>query len=410
VKLWRWVERIGEDPADSIELRTRKRVLVVTSMTVALLAIAWGAVYLALGEPVAAIIPWTYTTAVVVSLAVFGVNRRFPWFRTTQLLLILLLPFLLQIALGGFVNASAVIIWSFLAAPLGALAMSDRREAIVWLLAYVNLVLLAQLIQPSLAIDNNLPSGVIAALFVANITAATGVAFFAVHYFVGEKDEALALLDVEREKSDRLLRNVLPKDIAETLRETHDTLAIRYPAVTVMFTDVVGFTPLADRLEADAIVAILNDVFTYFDGLVEQFGLEKIRTMGDSYMVASGVPVPRDDHAVAMAGLALAMHEYKPAEGSPIEGALSFRTGISSGPLVAGVIGRAKFQYDVWGDTVNTASRMESHSIPGKIQISETTYDLVRDAFVCEPRGEIEVKGKGTMPTWFLVGVREPAI
>ena len=405
MRLWRWIERIGEDPSDTIDVRSRKRVLVVVSVVIAFLAIFWGAIYLALGEPMAAIIPWTYTAAVGVSLAIFRVNHRFAWFRTTQLLLILLLPFLLQLALGGFVNASAVIIWSFLA-PLGALAMAGRREAVAWLLAYVNLVVIAQLLQPSLSIDNNLPTGVIAGFFVANIVAATGVAFFAVHYFVGQKDEALALLDKEREKSDRLLLNVLPKDIAETLKETHDTLAIRYPEATVLFTDVVGFTPLADRLEADEIVAILNDVFSFFDGLVESLGLEKIRTMGDSYMVAAGVPVPREDHAVAMAELALAMHGYAPWEGSTTDARLSFRTGMSSGPLVAGVIGRAKFQYDVWGDTVNTASRMESHGVPGRIQLSESAYLLVKDRFVCEPRGEVDVKGKGPMMTWFLVGVR----
>jgi len=295
------IERIGEDPDDPLELRSQKRVLVVVSVVVAILAIGWGSVYLAFGEPLAAAIPWTYTGAVAVSLVVFALSGGYAIFRFTQLLLMLLLPFLLQVALGGFVNASAVIIWSLLA-PLGALAMSGRREALPWFIAYANLVVIAQLLQPSLRIDSNLPVPLIAGFFVANIVAATGVAFFALNYFVGQKDEILRLLDIERGKSERLLLNVLPREIAERLKESDGTIATRYPSVTVLFTDVVGFTPLSEELEAEEVVDVLNDVFSYFDSLVDVYGLEKIRTAGDSYMVAAGVPTPRDDHAQVLAG------------------------------------------------------------------------------------------------------------
>ena len=206
VRLFRRIERIGEDPTDSIELRAQKRVLVAISVVVAILAAGWGAVYLAFDEQLAAAIPWTYMLAVVVSLAFFSRIRRYAAFRFTQLLLILLLPFLLQVALGGFVNASAVIIWSLLA-PLGALTMVGRRQAVPWFIAYANLVFIVHLLQPSLEIENNLPVQVVAGLFIANIVAATGVSFFALHYFVGQKDEALALLDRERAESERLLLN-----------------------------------------------------------------------------------------------------------------------------------------------------------------------------------------------------------
>jgi len=214
MRLLRRIERIGEDPSDSIELRAQKRVLVAISVVVAILAAAWGAVYLAFDEPLAAAIPWTYMLAVVVSLAFFSRIRRYAAFRFIQLLLILLLPFLLQVALGGFVNASAVIIWSLLA-PLGALAMVGRRQAVPWFIAYANLVFIAHLLQPSLDIENNLPVQVIAGFFIANIVAATGVSFFALHYFVGQKDETLALLDRERAESERLLLNILPEQIAK---------------------------------------------------------------------------------------------------------------------------------------------------------------------------------------------------
>jgi len=407
----RWfnrLERIGEDPSDPIELRAQKRVLVAVSFVVAVIALGWGAVYLAFDEPLAALIPWTYTAAVSVSLVVFAVTHRYVWFRFSQLLLILFLPFLLQLALGGFVNASAVIIWSLLA-PLGALAMVGRREAIAWFVAYAILVLAAHLLQPSLVLSSNLPTWVIGGFFLANLIAATGVSFFALNYFVGQKDEALALLDEERGKSDRLLLNVLPRDIAEQLKENDQIIATKHPEVTVLFADVVGFTSISEHMLPDQVVTMLNDVFSYFDSLVDRYGVEKIRTMGDAYMVASGVPAPRPDHAQVLARMALDMFLYEPMQRTHLPAPLEFRVGLSSGPAVAGVIGRAKFQYDVWGVTVNTASRMETHGVPGKIQVSAATHDLLNGEFVCEPRGTVGIKGMGEMETWFLVGRSDPA-
>jgi len=400
-----FVARIGDDPDDTLEIRIQKRVLVAVSTVVGVTALLWGALYLVFDEPLAASIPWTYAFAVGVSLLGFSVTGRYRVFRFTQLSLILLLPFMLQLALGGFADGSAVIIWSLLA-PLGALAMWGRRQALNWFLGYIALVVAAQLIQTLLPTDNNLPEWVIASFFVANVVGASGVAFFALHYFVGQKDHALELLHIEQDKSERLLLNVLPKEIAQILKEDDQTIATRFPAITVLFADVVGFTPLSQNLSPEDLVGVLNEVFSYFDSLVDRHGLEKIRTIGDSYMVASGVPVPREDHAHALARMALDMVSYVSPASGPTTRPLVFRLGISSGPAVAGVIGKAKFQYDVWGDTVNTASRMESHGVPGKIQLSSSTYELVKDDFVCEPRGVVEVKGKGPMETWFLVGAR----
>ena len=175
----------------------------------------------------------------------------------------------------------------------------------------------------------------------------------------------------------------------------------------ILFADVVGFTPISRAMSPEELVDLLNDVFSYFDSLADRYGLEKIRTIGDAYMVASGVPVPRDDHAHALASMALDMVRYRPPARVAIQ-PLVFRLGMSSGPAVAGVIGKAKFQYDVWGDTVNTASRMESHGVPGRIQISQATHQLIRDHFVCEHRGVVDVKGAGELDTWFLVGPRGP--
>ena len=203
-------------------------------------------------------------------------------------------------------------------------------------------------------------------------------------------------------KSNRLLLNVLPKEIVPILKEHNTTVADHFESVSVLFADVVGFTSLSVRLPPREMVDLLNEVFSFFDTLADKYGLEKIRTIGDNYMIASGVPVPRADHAHALAGMALEMMSHVDPHRPGHDVKLQFRLGMNSGPAIAGVIGRQKFHYALWGDAVNTASRMESHGVPGKIQIARPIYDLIKDDFVCVPRGLIEVKGKGQMETWFL--------
>ncbi len=206
----------------------------------------------------------------------------------------------------------------------------------------------------------------------------------------------LERLGAERERAERLLLNVLPAEVAAELKEHGETTARHYDGISVLFADIVGFTPLSAEMEPDEMVSQLNDVFTYFDGLADRYGCEKIRTIGDNYMVAAGVPTPRPDHALALCAMALDMLDYSET------GPLSFRIGINSGPAVAGVIGTKKFQYDLWGDTVNTAERMESHGEAGRIQVSESTYELIKDTFTTTARGAIDVKGKGTLNTHWL--------
>ncbi len=212
----------------------------------------------------------------------------------------------------------------------------------------------------------------------------------------------MAELDEERSESERLLLNILPAPIAQRLKHEQGVIADHFDSVSVLFADIVGFTPLSETLSAEEMVGWLNDVYSAIDTLVQAHDVEKIRTIGDGYMVAAGVPFPRDDHAVALTCLALDMKAHfetlPPVHGRHVE----FRIGINSGPLVGGVIGTHKFQYDIWGDTVNTAARMESHGVPGRIHISTASYELIKEEFMCEPRGTIEVKGKGQMETWFV--------
>jgi class 3 adenylate cyclase len=217
-------------------------------------------------------------------------------------------------------------------------------------------------------------------------------------------DEAHRLLLAEQERSEGLLLNVLPAPIADRLKGGEQVIADRFPEVTVLFADLVDFTASSDRSSPERVVQVLADLFTAFDRLAARHGLEKIKTVGDAYMVAGGLPVPRPDHAEAVAEMALAVREEAGRHRDPAGRALQVRIGIDSGPVVAGVIGTAKFSYDLWGDTVNTASRMETTGVPGCIQVTERTYRRLRDRYRFERRGPVQVKGKGELVTWFLVG------
>jgi guanylate cyclase len=201
--------------------------------------------------------------------------------------------------------------------------------------------------------------------------------------------------------------NVLPRSIAERLKTEPQTIADSFRSASILFADVVEFTPRAERLSAPEVVGLLDRLFGHFDGLVEGHDLEKIKTIGDAYMAAAGIPVPREDHARALALLALEMVQAVSAQGPMGDLGLELRIGINSGPVVAGVIGRKRFLYDLWGDAVNIADRMQSHGTPGRIQVTRATYELLKDEFVLEPRGTIEVRGKGDMETWYLVGRRD---
>ncbi len=397
------VIRIGARESDTEEVRVRKRYLLLMSFLILPAGVVWGALYAFYAEPLAALVPWTYAALSVAAMVVFALTGNYDFFRLAELALILLLPFALGIALGGFVNSSAVVLWSLLA-PIGALIFYGPRQALGWFAAYLTLLLASSLIQPNLRADNNLPALVRLAFFLMNIGAISTVAFALLYSFIRERNTALAQVRVERDTSEKLLLNILPKEIAPRLKQNSGTIADSYECASILFADIVNFTPWSAELPPAEMVEMLNEIFSYFDSLLERYGVEKIRTIGDNYMCAAGVPVPRPDHAQTLARMALDMRAY--IRGRPPRNGkhLNFRIGINSGALVAGVIGTKKFVYDLWGDPVNVAARMESYSVPGKIQIGALTYHLIRDEFVCEPRGILEVKGKGKMATWFLVG------
>ncbi len=216
-------------------------------------------------------------------------------------------------------------------------------------------------------------------------------------------------LNIARERSDRLLHNILPEEIVERLRRQPGVVADAFEGTSILFADLVGFTLLAQEKTPEDLVVLLDAIVGAFDELTEERGLEKIKTIGDAYMVASGVPKARPDHAAAMADLALAMRVRFDEVAERAGGSLRMRIGVHSGPVVAGVIGKSKFAYDLWGDTVNTAARMESHGEPGKIHVTEATVRALGEGWEVEERGVIEVKGKGSMRTYWLIGRAQSA-
>ncbi len=410
----RRLAEIGAGAQDSEELRLRKAVLVLSSTLMATLACVWIATYAALGLWLSAVIPFSYQLASVASIYVFARTQRYLLFRRSQLWMSLALPFALQWSLGGFANSSVVSLWAF-TAPLGALLFVGARQALPWFLAFVGLVGISAAIDPTLSAGAPaLPSALVIAFFALNVVGVTTTAYALLQYFIRGREQALAELahqhrelELEQAKSERLLLNVLPAPVAARLKAEERVIADACPSVSVLFADIVGFTPLSEKLSAEELVELLDRVFARWDALAAEHGVEKIKTIGDAYMVASGIPLPREDHVEAIAEMALDMGPEVASLAIETGLVLEVRIGIDSGPVVAGVIGRAKFIYDLWGDTVNTASRMESHALPGTIQVTERMHERLRPLYELHPRGTIDVKGKGPMSPYLLVGRRQ---
>jgi adenylate cyclase len=382
---------IGEYPEESETQRARRRIILATIWVASLLTVLTilsGLLWVALSDT--AII-------VVTAMTLMGLHlrpRRFALAISLLLGTVFVVGLINTALFGGLVESGLVVIFN-LAIVLAALLALGYRAASWWFVAFVGSVVYAALINNRVdPVYEPQPSSVAAWNLIA-----VGVLTFAVTvYFVRQRDRF-------QRQSDDLLHNILPDEIAARLKANTSMIAESFESASVLFADVVDFTPMSAGMSAADLVALLNRIFTTFDAFVEELGLEKIKTIGDEYMVASGVPVPRRDHAEAVADLALRLRDHvasKEFEGRSIR----LRIGINSGPVVAGIIGTHKFAYDLWGDVVNTASRMQSEGLPGSIQISRSTFFLIEDRFVCERRGLIHVKGKGEMDTYILISKR----
>ncbi len=399
------LSRIGADPQDDEDLRQKKSLLVLLAVLIAPVSALWGILYLALGSPVG-VAPFAYLAISVASLVVFARTKSFRFLLLVQLLDILIAPTAGGLMLvGGFLPSGGVGLWGILA-PLGALVFLDVRRAIRWFAAFLFVFLLTGILGEVLFADADLPIWFTSTMLALNIAGAGSVAFTLLALFANQRDAALQALRAEQEKAEALLVNVLPNSIAERLKSATQSIADHFESASILFADVVDFTPLSRRLAPAEVVGILDQLFSHFDTLVERHGMEKIKTIGDCYMAASGVPDPSPHHARKAALVALEMQDAIATSAIAGRPGLTLRIGINSGPVIAGVIGTKRFLYDLWGDAVNLASRMETNGTPGEIQITRATYELLKDEFVCTPRGTIEVKGKGPTDTWFLVGPR----
>lgn len=393
------VDRVGETfslEADDESERLRKAVMTSSVLLICIGGAVWAAAYAALGDLRSASIPLAYVVLSLINISVLYWTKADRFFLVSQLLLILMLPFMLQWSAGGFVPSGAVMLWAILA-PVGALMFHGVRQSMWWFLAYVVLVIFSAAIDPRLEPPvAELSRAQIAASFTFNAIMVSTIVFLLLRYFVAATAEA-------NQRSEALLSNILPDAIAERLKRGERPIADRIETASIVFADVVSFTALSESVSPEDIVEWLDRIFDGFDSLADEASLEKIKTVGDAYIVASGVPTVRIDHAEAAADMALAMRQHlSQVEPAPGKDRISMRFGIHCGPVIAGVIGNRKLAYSVWGSTVNIASRMESQGQPNRIQVSSEIRDALIDTYIFEDHGTIDIKGHGPMQTFFL--------
>lgn len=394
----RSILNIGIEETDNEELKLQKSLLALCSILFIIAGLLWGIMYVVFGESFSGLIPIAYSVLSLCSLIYFSKTKKFKFFRFSQLVLVLFLPFLLMLSLGGFVNGSVVIIWSLLS-PMGALMFDKQPAALPWLIGFILLVSLSLFLQPYISSENNLSSAQISGFLVTNLTAVGGLIFIMINYFVKKRN-------YYQQRSENLILNILPKQIAEELKEYGAVDPMHYSSVTVMFTDFKNFTHMAETMDATDLVCEIDTIYTAFDRIIQKHNIEKIKTIGDAYMCAAGLPKVNTTHAFDMIEAAIEILQYtqnRIQERNKM-GKQSFdvRIGIHSGEVIAGIVGETKFAYDIWGDAVNTAARMESSGETGKINISGNTYQLVKEKFNCTYRGKIKAKNKGEIDMYFV--------
>jgi len=396
------LSRFAADPEDSEEWRVKKVIGIFSVSSGIPLLLGYGLLYMAFNERSAALVDISAAVLWFIGLLIYSVYRNYAATWTYMSITYMLAIILKHYFLGGFAQSGMVIIYLLLLSMLSLVMYNLRHGLIVFLISVVIFLGAAYLEPYYLRPTNNFPPTVITALYVMNLTFVGVFMILGVYYYIWRNEMLSKLLSIEQNKTEALLSNMLPGEIATILKNENRVIADHFDGVSILFADVANFTPMSAKMSPTELVELLNDVFSCFDTFVEKYGLEKIKTIGDCYMVAAGVPRQRTDHAHILTRLALNMRDH--TRQHTFQGKqLVFRIGVNSGPAVAGVIGHKKFSYDLWGDTVNTASRMESHGTAGTVQITEATYELIKNDFVCEPRGVVNVKGKGEMNVWSVM-------
>lgn len=383
-----------------------KSILSILVFSESLVCVFWIYTLSELGEAYAlmAAVPYAYIIVSYVSLLLFYRTKRFEYLTFTQLVMLLVMPFLMQWAIGGYEASSGIAIWAILS-PIGALMMLGTRQSTSWFFLFSLLAAVSWKLNDIFSSNAlPMPAHIKNTFFLMNVLGVTCILYAVMRYFHSQKERTLFELALEQARSEKLLLNIMPKAIANRLKDNDKRIADSHEAVTILFADIVDFTKMTETMPPAELVELLSQLFSCFDRLAEHQGLEKIKTIGDGYMVVGGLPLYRTDHAKVIASLALQMQQALSAFNAQIGKQMQMRIGISSGAVVAGVIGTSKFAYDLWGDPVNMASRMEKSSLPDAIQVSEASYQLLKNDFKFEARGLVEIKGKGEVNTYLLKG------
>jgi class 3 adenylate cyclase len=360
-------------------------------------------------------IPLIFQGLSFLTITLYWKFRRLYAFAVIQLALILFTPFAMQWAIGNFVNSSGVSLWGLMA-PVGAVTVLGTRQSMPWFFAWLFMTVMAGVFDYLLSgTVQRFDLQTVAVFFVLNFAAISVMIYSLLWYFANEKQKLRALVDasheeirLERDRSEKLLLNVLPPAIAERLKRNEVNIAQGHADVAVLVADIVGFTRMTEELSPVETVKILNDVFSIFDDIADRYRVEKIKTIGDAYMAAAGLETGAQVHYTdAVAHMALEMQaqmeEYRRRSGGHIQ----VRIGIGTGPIVAGVIGKKKFIYDMWGDTVNVAFRMAADAHAGAVQVDFTTYRRLQHRFRFDEVHEVDIKGKGRMQIFRLMGPLE---
>lgn len=409
------ISRLGAaaiDPADSEDLRLRKTLLMFASGLMNTAAILWLGIYWWMGLKLPTTIPFGFQVLSALVLFIYLKTRNFDFFRLAQLSLFLFFPFVIQWSIGSFVSSSGIALLALLA-PIGAMVVYGPRESIPWFFAYVVLTIMSGVFDFFLASgeDYGMPLKTVAVFFVLNFTIISSMVYLLLRYFVQERNrferklaEQNELIRVEREKSDRLLDSILPPHVADRLKSQPGTIADGFADVSVMFADVVDFTRLAEELTPNQVVSFLDELFTQFDRLTVKYGLDKIKTIGDAYMVVGGLTGERLNYVDHTADMAMEMLELTRNDPTLNRLGIQLHIGIATGPAIAGVIGATRFIYDLWGDTVNLASRLTSEATAGQILVDKITNRRLGHRYSFDVPRDIPIKGKGSTTVYRLTG------
>ncbi len=404
---------------DAPEIVVQKMSIVYISIGTCAAALVWTSLYYYYyGFCLITVLPFIYFLLVCPSLIIYFITKKQQVLVITQLFCIFFITLAIEFASGGF-KGGVVILWAFLA-PVGALMYQGLRQAAVWMGLFILAIITLAVFHDYFAESfRPIPETARFMFDCMNILGPLIVIYFSMQFFVRSVirdgkllqennlilSKTLAELKTEKQKSDDLLLNILPGEVADELKAKGSTTAKQFDDVTVLFTDFVNFTQAAERMSPQQLVDELHTCFKAFDEICGKYSIEKIKTVGDAYLAAAGLPVADHNHAVHIINAALEIAQFMQDRFISTGGrTFTIRIGIHSGPVVAGIVGVKKFAYDIWGDTVNTAARMEQNSVPGKINISQTSYELVKDKFTCTYRGEIEAKNKGHLKMYFVNG------